>query len=417
MCDAVTAMSSETSPVHARTAASLAAHLLPRVPELADALMRTIHEQNPDYRTMDVISPDELRRSCHDNIVETLRLISKMDPDPDGLGEDEYFDVARATGRRRAEQRIPLDAVLRSFRLGGRLLWEALIDQARAERHVDNGGLLTAATRVWEVMDVISTQVAAAYHATERELERADDQHRATVWEGLLHGSAKHMGFAHEAARVVGLPVAGRYAVVVADVRPGGERITGPLGRRLAVDEIDSAWRERADAVVGLLALGRAASGVALTGLREILNAPAGMSLVVDGLAEVGAAYRQAVLARSTVAFDHAEVAALEERLPEALLLGSPEPAEQLVRLWLGPLLELPAGERRLLLGTLETWVATGGSIRRTAELAHCHRNTVLNRLRRIHTITGREVSDPATHLELSLALRASRLMASDLLI
>jgi len=296
------------------------------------------------------------------------------------------------------------------------LLWEALIDQARVERSVDTDGLLTAATRVWEVMDATSAQVAEAYHARERELARADDQHRATVWEGLLHGRAKHMGFAHEAARIVGLPVAGRYAVVVADVRPGDERITGPLGRRLAMDEIHSAWQARADTLVGLLALGRAAPGVALRGLRELLDAPAGMSLVVDGLAEVDAAYRQAVLARSTVAFGQVEVAALEERLPEALLLGSPEPAAQLVRLRLGPLLELPAGERRLLLGTLETWVATGGSIRRTAELAHCHRNTVLNRLRRIHAITGHDVTDSAAHLEVSLALRASRLMAPELL-
>jgi hypothetical protein len=39
---------------------------------------------------------------------------------------DDYFDAARETGRRRAEQRMPLDDVLRSFRLGGRLVWEAL---------------------------------------------------------------------------------------------------------------------------------------------------------------------------------------------------------------------------------------------------------------------------------------------------
>jgi hypothetical protein len=409
-------MSNGTSPAHARTAASLATHLLPQVPALADALVLTIQERNPAYRTVDVVPPDDLRRSCHDNIARILQLISKPDHDPDDPGQDEYYDASRATGRRRAEQRMPLDAVLRSFRLGGRLLWEALIDQARVERSVDTDGLLTAATRVWEVMDATSAQVAEAYHARERELARADDQHRATVWEGLLHGRAKHMGFAHEAARIVGLPVAGRYAVVVADVRPGDERITGPLGRRLAMDEIHSAWQARADTLVGLLALGRAAPGVALRGLRELLDAPAGMSLVVDGLAEVDAAYRQAVLARSTVAFGQVEVAALEERLPEALLLGSPEPAELLVRLRLGPLLELPAGERRLLLGTLETWVATGGSIRRTAELAHCHRNTVLNRLRRIHAITGHDVTDSAAHLEVSLALRASRLMAPELL-
>ena len=82
---------------------------------------------------------------------------------------DDYFDAARATGRRRAEQRMPLDDVLRSFRLGGRLVWEALIDEARAQGVVDSDALLDVASKVWEVVDSTSSQVAAAYHAAERQ--------------------------------------------------------------------------------------------------------------------------------------------------------------------------------------------------------------------------------------------------------
>jgi DNA-binding PucR family transcriptional regulator len=54
--------------------------------------------------------------------------------------------------------------------------------------------------------------------------------------------------------------------------------------------------------------------------------------------------------------------------------------------------------------------VAAGGSVRGTAELAHCHRNTVINRLHRIHQITGRNLTDAAFQVELGLALRAIRL-------
>jgi DNA-binding PucR family transcriptional regulator len=54
--------------------------------------------------------------------------------------------------------------------------------------------------------------------------------------------------------------------------------------------------------------------------------------------------------------------------------------------------------------------VTAGGSVRRTAELAHCHRNTVINRLHRIHQITGRDLTNAAFHVELGLALRAIRL-------
>jgi DNA-binding PucR family transcriptional regulator len=98
------------------------------------------------------------------------------------------------------------------------------------------------------------------------------------------------------------------------------------------------------------------------------------------------------------------------ERLPEALLLSAPELAEQLVQTWLVPLMKVPAAERELLLDTLERWLTAAGSVRRTAELAHCHRNTVINRLHRIQQITGRNLTDAAFHVELGLALRAIRL-------
>jgi hypothetical protein len=383
--------------------------VLARVPGLADALVRTIQEQNPGYRAVAVVSRDDLWRSCHDNITRVLQLIARSPASAGLAGSDEHYDAARATGRRRAEQRMPLDDVLRSFRLGGRLVWEALIDQARADDLVDTDGLLDMATRLWEVVDTTSAEVAAAYRATESDLLRADEQRRAVLWEGLLHGRAKDRTFAHEAARILGVPVAGPCAVVVAD---GGTGRGAPqLAQRLAAQVTGSVWQVRASSLVGLLALGQPALGKALAALQEALTVPAGVSLVVHGLAEVDAAYRQAALARRTVLPGRTEIAALAERLPDALLLSAPELARQLVDRWLGGLLALPPAERRLLLGTLEIWVSTGGSIRHTADAACCHRNTVLNRLQRMRAITGHDFTDPGCLAELALALRASVLL------
>lgn len=403
--------------VRSKAVGSLAARLLPRVPALADTLVRTIREHNPGYRVADIVPPDELWQSCHDNLVRILQLLADSGGEHAGRddpGDPGYYDAARATGRRRAEQRVPLDDVLRSYRLGGRLLWEAMIEQARAERSADVDGLLDAATRIWEVADTTSAQMAAAYHATELRLTRVDDGRRAALWDGLLHGRGGEPGFAAEAARVLGVPPAGPYAVAVADVPAGDPPSTAPLERRLAGHGIGSAWTVSAGALVGLLALGRLTPAATLAALRDVLRGPAGLSGVVDGLATAGAAYRQAELARRTVAPGRCEVAAFGERLPEALLLGSPELAGQLVRLRLGPLLDAPAGERRQLIGTLDAWVATGGSIARTAELTHCHRNTVLNRLRRVGAILGHDVTGAAAQLEMALALRAFRLGITD---
>ncbi len=170
-------------------------------------------------------------------------------------------------------------------------------------------------------------------------------------------------------------------------------------------------WQARSDALVGMLALRQPTLDGVLDPVRETLETRAGVSLVVRGLAEVDAAYRQAMLARRTIVGDKAEAAALEERLPDALLLSSPELAQHLVRRWLGALLEIAPAERRLLLGTLQIWVATGGSVKHTADAAFCHRNTVINRLQRMQAITGHDFADPGCLVELKLALRAAALM------
>jgi sugar diacid utilization regulator len=78
---------------------------------------------------------------------------------------------------------------------------------------------------------------------------------------------------------------------------------------------------------------------------------------------------------------------------------------------WLGGLLEIGPAERRLLLGTLQIWVATGGSVKHTADAAFCHRNTVINRLQRMRAITGHDFTDPSVLVELKLALRAAALI------
>ena len=392
----------------------LATRVLARVCPLTDDLVAAIQVQNPGYRSAGVVPHDDLWHSCHDNLTRVLELIA----DPPGRGHlpdtDRRYDAARATGRRRAEQRMPIDDVLRSFRIGGRLVWEALIKTARQDGSADTDALLAMATRVWEIVDSASAQVTAAYHEMERDLLRADEQRRAVLWEGLLHGRGTDLAFVHEASRVFGISVEGPYAALVVDAGADAERTSTTVARRLAGREIASAWQSRAELLVGIIALPGATVDSTLALLDKVITAPAGLSLVVNGLAEADVAYRQAVLARRTLPVGRSEIAVLERRLPDALLLSSPELAAQLVQRWLGDLLRVPGPERRLLLGTLQIWVATGCSIRQTADIACCHRNTVINRLQRMQSITGHDYGDPACQVELGLALRASALLSAD---
>jgi hypothetical protein len=393
------------------TVGFLARHRQQRVPELTERLVHTIVEQNPGYAEAQVVPLTDLQQSCRDNIARVLQLLARAVEGGCGdVFEERFLDAARATGQRRAEQGLPLDDVLRSFRVGGRLIWEDLMEQAHGDGGLDPRGVREVGTWLWEVVDETSAQVASAYHAAERRLVREDEQRRAALWEGLLHGRAQDPAFALEAARILDLPVRGRYAVIALAQQDGVGDVAAHLAQRLALRGVGSAWHRRGEELLAVLALGEVPLTVPVEVLGEWSRGAVGVSTVVGALGELEVAHRQASLARRTVAPGGRAVVAFDDCLPDALLLRSPDVAARLVESWLAPVLALPRAEARVLLQTVEMWVETAGSTSRTADLAHCHRNTVVNRLRRVGEFVGRELVDTPPPLELALALRAYRL-------
>ena len=391
--------------VRATTLDFLAQHRRERGDPITDRLVDTIQRDNPAYRGPQVSRAD-LRHSCSTNVSRILELLAEAVESgirPHQNDQDPAYDAARATGSRRAEQGVPLDDVLRSFRMGGRLIWEDLIE--RGEDALDAAALRDIGTQLWEVVDATSAQVATAYHAHERSLVRADEQQRAELWEGLLTGRGREAGFARDAALRLDLPAAGELLVVVAS----------RLDRRSLEDRLSPhahAWVRRSEGVVGLVALrddDPAEACAALAAVARAERVPVGVSAVVTGLAAVVEGYRQAALALRAQG-DTPGLATLDERLPEALLLSSPDTAARLVARWLEPLDALPTSERRALIDTLTAWVAHAGSATRTAAAVHCQRNTVVNRQRRVTDLTGTALADDTPPVELDLALRARRM-------
>ena len=105
-------------------------------------------------------------------------------------------------------------------------------------------------------------------------------------------------------------------------------------------------------------------------------------------------------------------MALLHDQLTAALLVSSPDLGQVLTERVLGPILRLETTERDLLLDTLTAWLDCDASAQRAGERLSCHRNTVLNRLRRCEKLTGRSLSSPREAAELSLALTARRVLS-----
>lgn len=80
--------------------------------------------------------------------------------------------------------------------------------------------------------------------------------------------------------------------------------------------------------------------------------------------------------------------------------------ADRFVREWLGALLDYDARHHTDLVSTLSRYLETGGSYDATAETLLIHRSTVRYRLQRIREITGHDLGEVETRLNLHVACR-----------
>jgi hypothetical protein len=381
--------------------AELAPQLLAQLDAATDRMVEVLLRTEPSYRALVAHGDDDLRTSTRANLERGMRMLIGA---ASGAGHSSLRD-AREVGRRRASQGIPLEAALRAYRLGGQVTWEALLAASRTGDGAHDTLLLEVAGSVWRTNDVECAAVAEGYREEQHRLAGVDDATRQQILDGLLAGRGGDPGFVRNASELLALPLDGRLIAVVAPPdSDGGPALDAP-GATLLKRGVRSVWGTRSGAQVGVVALGALGVADVLPWLRGATTGPVGVSAVVEGAAAAGTAYRMAETAARTLPAGDRRVVTIDERLPEALLSNSPEISSRLVGQSLGGLLELPEEERSVLLDTLAAFLASDGSPTRAADELYCHRNTVMHRLRRIETVTGRKVTDPRARLLWQLAL------------
>lgn len=408
--------------------------LIEALPELTDRLVEALREQEPAYRSAIEADAAEIWQEVHHSLRHNVGSL---------IQPREFRDAAHRTSRRigevRAEQGLPLDAVLHAFRMGGAMVWQGLVDET-ARRHPDDIRLLVhIAADVWNFVDEHCGVVTDAYRRTERRLAWRRENRRRLMTAALLDGTAR-IAELPDAAAMLGLPEHGRYAVLAVSTarRAPHGAAHPPMALPTGADPL---WHPGPDAEFAILPLrSGAAAGdrAALTGtsvpaapdgtgarpgraddtelaaLAAGLSAPpgarVGISSVVDGLAAVGDARRLAETALRACPAGGGTVL-LDEQLPAALVVSSPGLGTALADRVLGPLDLLDPADRGVLIDTLTAWLDSDGSAQRAGARLYCHRNTVLNRLRRFEQLTGRCLTRPSDAVEVSLALAARRLL------
>ncbi|WP_229854089.1 PucR family transcriptional regulator [Streptomyces filipinensis] len=382
---------------------NVAAALRVRLPELGELMTERICAEVESYADDALIPFASLRESCEGNADLLLgRFAYGAEPD---------VGAAQQTGRLRAEQGVPLADTLHAYRVGFELLWSEMVDEARRHPEATDAELVAGSSEIWALFGRYAEAVAAAYREASAELALQREARRSALAEALFTGALADRTTPWEAARQLGLPERGPYAVVAASVPdPGQEPLPG-IEAALRRSGVPSVWRLLPDQQIGLVSLAhRDAETVSLRALRR-RRARVGVSPRFDSLRDTPQALRFARLALAGLPAGGPGVTRFDDSPLAMLVAAAPAEASRLVEVALGPLLGLPEAERARLLQTLGHWFGAGGVAAEAAERLFVHPNTVRYRLRRVEELTGRSLSDPIALADLGAAMYALRLL------
>ena len=402
-------MGSDIEAVVAADLALLASVLAGRRDELAEAMTDQIVSEAPVHGPPP--TREMLLQTCRAHLDTLLRI-----PDlPPHQRAEAARRVAADQGRTGAGQGAPLAPLLDRYRVGLRVLWEAVLRGGRGEDRLDRDRLARATSGVWSLHDIWVQGMTDAYHKAAHEKALARVRERSALIGVVLDGHIHDAQDLWDTVEALRLPHDGPYVVVAAEVlEPGEQEQVRVVENRLSVAGVPSAWRlvpEGHAAVAGVAAVRGAARLETLTGvLSAAWTHRAGISPQFHAMGGARRALRFATLAMAGLPRGSAGVTVFD-RAPVAVLAASaPDVMAEVAGAVLGSLNRLPDEERAVLVGTLRTWLTCGGSVDTAAKTLFCHPNTVRYRLNRVAEHTGRSLTDPRAVTELTLALEADYL-------
>src|SRR3954468_21789149 len=206
------------------------------VPRLARKMIETFVAEIPLYG---LLPREQLEGEILSITEENLRLFFRTLRSGESLTSAELGDV-RLSAARRAEERVPLDAVLTAYHVGARIGWEALVEGAKAD---ETDAVIAAGARVLSYAQQVTAEVAAAYLEEQQTIYGEERDARRALASALLSGEP-----AEALAARLGTRIAPAYLVIVvqlgrhpdeADAGVGGAVAARRKVRRLqeALDE------------------------------------------------------------------------------------------------------------------------------------------------------------------------------------
>src|SRR4051794_31542050 len=216
------ATSRKPAPSAGDVAATLYLRVEREVPRLARRMIDTFVAEIPLYG---LLPREQLEGEILAITDANLRLFFTTLRESRPLAPDELAEV-RTSAARRAEERVPLDAVLSAYHVGGRIGWQALVDAATVD---ETGALVAAGERVLAYVQQVSAAVAAAYREEQQTIYGEERDARRGLASALLSGEP-----AEALAARLGAPVAPAYLVLALRIGPHADEGDKGVGGAVA---------------------------------------------------------------------------------------------------------------------------------------------------------------------------------------
>lgn len=310
--------------------------------------------------------------------------------------------VQRATedvGRQRAEEGFPLPALIHSFQLDLRTLWEAVLAEARLRGLGADQEFWDDLILVWEATDKNSVEVVDAYRRSERDLADRNGELRARAFARLVLDGERDPAAVAEAASFFDIaPDAALVAVVAVGVA-SDDAVLSRCRQTLQRSGLRFHLGWMSNELVGFVEPGRRGDDEVRELLSPLAEWPAGLA-GYQGLSGTARALRLARAAmRSSL---EPGLRPVHDHWVASVVSGRDELSAAMAVEVLTPLLRLR--DRDGILETLRSYLATG-SIAGVAAETYRHRNTVRNRLRVVEETSGLDLSHPNSTALLCMAV------------
>ncbi|MCI3275448.1 helix-turn-helix domain-containing protein [Streptomyces cylindrosporus] len=369
---------------------------------VADVVAEEVRRQVPEYAG----PPDgPYARNLRAGVEQALTLFVDHIADPRGRG-DAIAATYHALGRGVALEGRSLEVLQSALRIGGMQAWR-LMGRTAEELGLDSAVVAALGELAFRTVHEVAEAAAEGYaqarpHSTEQ-LERR----RRRLLDLLLGEGPVSLDAVHDLAHGARWSVPRRVAVVVLAAGPEQRAEERPLSAAGALVDVES--RPPRMLVPDPDGSGRFAGRAFALALR---GRPAAIGPTVP-LVEAAQSLRWASLALGLMGrgvLPRQGVVRCDRHL-STLLLHADEPLlAQLEARALAPLDGVSEGQRARLAETLLAWLLGGSNVPDVAVRLHIHPQTVRYRLRQLEKLFGDALHDPASRLDLILALRAEEL-------